>query len=249
MVVMLGSLEGEPKCFAWAFVPLRSLPPSGSCPCSAACPIWCRPHAFFVALRVAAAPAGCWFVSSANARLETRSSTAFRRSPPVPMRRHRPASSLSASRLPVRLSAARPRDLPGREWPSASRPLLSLCWSAPRSTPCDKNAPCTSATLRDKTPRGSPPVPGTCQKQTPARPSAPRSFKCRRNAVQLALSSFEPSATASTSRNPSPFTPIATNSETLRTSPPQLRFNHKPSRNTYAWLPSIARLRHLSICA
>src|SRR6516162_9887543 len=156
----------------------------------------------------------------------------------------------SASRLPVRLSAARPRDLPGREWPSASRPLLSLCWSAPRSTPCDKNAPCTSATaLRDKTPRGSPPVPGTCQKQTPARPSAPRSFKCRRNAVQLALSSFEPSATASTSRNPSPFTPIATNSETLRTSPPQLRFNHKPSRNTYAWLPSIARLRHVSICA
>src|SRR6516162_2287439 len=79
----------------------------------------------------------------------------------------------SASRLPVRLSAARPRDLPGREWPSASRPLLSLCWSAPRSTPCDKNAPCTSATaLRDKTPRGSPPVPGTCQKQTAARPSA-----------------------------------------------------------------------------
>src|SRR6516164_8633426 len=191
---MLGSPEGEPKCFGWAFMPLRSLPPSGSCPCSAACPIWCRPrgadarrpasvrtchqgtlrpHAFFGALRVAAAPAGCWFVSSANARLETRSSTAFRRSPPVPMRRHRPASSLSASRLPVRPSAARPRDLPGREWPSASRPLLSLCWSAPRSTRCDKNAPCTSATaLRDKTPRGSPPVPGTCQKQTAARPSA-----------------------------------------------------------------------------
>jgi hypothetical protein len=45
-----------------------------------------------------------------------------------------------------------------------------------------------------------------------------RSFSCRNKAVQLALSSFDPSATASTSRKPSSFTPIATNSETLRTS-------------------------------
>src|SRR4029453_17453076 len=75
-------------------------------------------------------------------------------------------------------------------------------------------------------------------------PSSPRSFKCRRKAVQLALSSFDPSATASTSRNPSSFTPIAS-SETLRTSPPQLRFNHKPSRNTYGCFPSIGRFHQL----
>jgi hypothetical protein len=61
--------------------------------------------------------------------------------------------------------------------------------------------------------------------------------------------SFDPSATASTSRKPSSFTPIVTSSDTLRTSPPQLRFNHKPSRNRYGWLPSIGRWRQLSICA
>jgi hypothetical protein len=61
---------------------------------------------------------------------------------------------------------------------------------------------------------------------------SPRSFKCRRNDLQLAWSSFDPSATASTSRKPSSFTPIATSSDTFHTSPPQLRFNHKPSRDT-----------------
>src|ERR1700733_5500164 len=64
-------------------------------------------------------------------------------------------------------------------------------------------------------------------------PASPRSFKCRRKAVQLAWSSLAPSATASTSRKPSAFTPIATSSDTFRTSPPQLRFSHSPSRNTY----------------
>ena len=33
------------------------------------------------------------------------------------------------------------------------------------------------------------------------------------------------------------------------TSPPQLRFSHKPSRKTYGWFPSMGRLRQVSICA
>jgi len=63
-------------------------------------------------------------------------------------------------------------------------------------------------------------------------PRSPRSFSCRRNPVQLSLSSFAPSATPSTSRSPCWFTPIATSTATFLISPPQLRFSQIPSRYT-----------------
>jgi hypothetical protein len=46
---------------------------------------------------------------------------------------------------------------------------------------------------------------------------------------------------------PSLFTAIATSSETLRTSPAQLRLSTMPSRYTYGCSPSIGRFRHPSI--
>ncbi len=80
--MVLGSPEGEPKVFARAFMPLRSLRPSGSCPDTAARPISCRPRgeglplptstptcrrethpqpAFFIALHATISPADCSF--------------------------------------------------------------------------------------------------------------------------------------------------------------------------------------------
>src|SRR6266702_4115567 len=170
---------------------LRSLPRAGSYPSSDACPTSCRPRgatvqppasapichremlpplAFFAALRAATSPAGCSSADSASARAETHSSTASLRSRPAPAPRHPPTSSLSASRLLARPSAVPPRDLPVRESPSASLPLLSPCSSAPPSTRCDKNAPRTAATaLPDKIHRGFPPAPNTCRKRIAAR--------------------------------------------------------------------------------
>lgn len=61
-------------------------------------------------------------------------------------------------------------------------------------------------------------------------PLRPRSTRCRRNADQPDLSSLAPSQMPRISRNPSELTAEATSSETLRTSPAQLRFMTIPSR-------------------
>ena len=63
-------------------------------------------------------------------------------------------------------------------------------------------------------------------------PFNPRSTRWRRNADQPDLSSLAPSQMLRISRKPSALTPIATRSETLRTSPAQVRFMTMPSRNT-----------------
>src|ERR1700692_3219060 len=125
MGLVLGSPEGEPKVFVWAFMPLRSLLRGGSCPGSGAYPTSCRlrgvvlllpasaltcrremrpPPAFFVALRAAIVPVGCSSAGTASARVETCSSTASLRSRPAPAPQHPPASSLSVSRRLVPLS-------------------------------------------------------------------------------------------------------------------------------------------------
>ena len=57
-----------------------------------------------------------------------------------------------------------------------------------------------------------------------------RSTKCRRNADQPDLSSLAPSQMPKISRKPSELTALATSSETLRTSPAQVRFITMPSR-------------------
>jgi len=49
------------------------------------------------------------------------------------------------------------------------------------------------------------------------------------------------------SRNPAWLTPMATKTDTWRTSPPQLRFKAIPSRYTNGNVPSNGRLRHASI--
>src|SRR5215472_9679126 len=162
--------EGEPKVVAGVFMPLRSLPPNDSYPCSGACPTSSPPRsaiaprpasapichretrlrlAFFAGLPAAVVLEDYSFAGSASARSENHSSTASLRSRPLQSRRHRPASSLST-------------------WP----PLLSLCWWVPLSIRCDKNAPCTAATtLPDRTLPGSPPSLNTYRKQTAAHPS------------------------------------------------------------------------------
>src|SRR5208337_1512256 len=110
---------------------------------------------------------------SASAHAGTCSSTASLRSRRQSVRRHPLASSLSTSRRLVPPSVAPPHDLPAREWPSASPPLLSPCLWVLRSTHCSKSAPYSAATvLPDKTHRGFSPAPGTCPRQTGARPSA-----------------------------------------------------------------------------
>ena len=62
------------------------------------------------------------------------------------------------------------------------------------------------------------------------------------------LKAMEASDAPSTLRNPSSPTPEATSTETLRTSPAQLRLSTIPSRYTYGCSPSIGRFRHASIC-
>src|SRR5215472_8856020 len=171
--------EGEPKVVAGVFMPLRSLPPNDSYPCSGACPTSSPPRsaiaprpasapichretrlrlAFFAGLPAAVVLEDYSFAGSASARSENHSSTASLRSRPLQSRRHRPASSLSTSPPLARPSAGPQRDLPAHEWPSTWPPLLSLCWWVPLSIRCDKNAPCTAATtLPDRTLPGSPP--------------------------------------------------------------------------------------------
>ena len=61
-------------------------------------------------------------------------------------------------------------------------------------------------------------------------PLRPRSSRCRRNADQPDLSSLAPSQMPRISRKPSELTALATSSETLRTSPAQVRFITMPSR-------------------
>src|SRR6202035_450013 len=65
---------------------------------------------------------------------------------------------------------------------------------------------------------------------TSCTPLRPRSTRWRRNADQLDLSSLAPSQIPRISRNPSELTAEATSSETLRTSPAQLRCMTMPSR-------------------
>src|ERR1700741_5283625 len=114
-------------------MPLRSFSLGASYPCTAGGPPSTRPcgpnapqpasaqishpgtllpHGFFVAPRAAAVPADCSCANSASARLERRSSTASLRSLPPPSLQHRPVSSLSISRPPVRPSVLPRRDLP-----------------------------------------------------------------------------------------------------------------------------------------
>src|SRR5580658_6312271 len=175
-------------------MPLRSLPIGGSCPDTAACPSSCRLHAAvslpptstptfhpemppppasFVALRATTSPVGCSVADTASAHSETRSSTASLRSQQQRLLRHPPVSFPLVSRPLARLSAAPQHDLPGREWPSASPPLLSPCSSAPPSTHSDKNAPRTAATaLPDKIHQDFPLTLNTCRRQTTAPLSA-----------------------------------------------------------------------------
>src|SRR4029077_20886722 len=61
-------------------------------------------------------------------------------------------------------------------------------------------------------------------------PVRPRSTRCRRNADHPDLSSLAPSQIPRISRKPSELTALATSSETLRTSPAQLRFITMPSK-------------------
>ncbi len=91
--------------------------------------------------------------------------------------------------------------------PSASPPLLSRCSSAPPSTRCDKNAPRTAG-LPDKTPRGFPPIPNTCRKQTAARLSVralsgatemPSSSLCLPSTLPLLPALRRPSSASTTS--------------------------------------------------
>ena len=63
-------------------------------------------------------------------------------------------------------------------------------------------------------------------------PARPRCLRWPRNADQPFLSSFAPSQMPRISRKPSAETPIATSSDTLRTSPAQLRLSTTPSRYT-----------------
>jgi hypothetical protein len=63
-------------------------------------------------------------------------------------------------------------------------------------------------------------------------PLKPQSFKCFKNASQLALSSFAPSTMPRISRYPCALTPVATRSDTFLTSPAHVRFKaiHKGGR-------------------
>src|SRR4029079_8747755 len=61
-------------------------------------------------------------------------------------------------------------------------------------------------------------------------PLSPRSARWRRNADHPDLSSLAPSQMPRISRKPSELTALATSSETLRTSPAQVRFMTMPSR-------------------
>src|SRR5512139_687304 len=60
-------------------------------------------------------------------------------------------------------------------------------------------------------------------------PLRPRSTRWRRNADRPDLSSLAPSQMPTISRKPSELTALATSSETLRTSPAQVRFITMPS--------------------
>src|SRR6187200_1520773 len=70
-------------------------------------------------------------------------------------------------------------------------------------------------------------------------PLSPRSTRWRRNADQPDLSSLAPSQMPRISRKPSELTALATRSETLRTSPAQVRFITMPSRYRYGCSPSM----------
>src|SRR5271169_51858 len=175
-------------------MPLRSLRPGGSCPDTGVCPTSCRPHgavwllpasvptchletlpplAFSVVLHAEYAPEDCSFAETASARVGKHSRTVFLRSRFAPVPRHSPVSFLSVSPPLVLPSGGQQLGLPARDWPSASRPLLSPCSSAPPSTRCDKNAPCTAATgLPDRTPPDFPLTPNSCRKQIAGCPSA-----------------------------------------------------------------------------
>ena len=79
-------------------------------------------------------------------------------------------------------------------------------------------------------------------------PLRPRSIRLLTNCSQLALSSFMPSATPTTSRWPVSSTPIATSTLTFSTDPPHVRLCHTPSTNRYGYERSNGLLRHSSIC-
>jgi hypothetical protein len=83
---------------------------------------------------------------------------------------------------------------------------------------------------------------GVRDDRLPAPPSAIHEV-ARGNAARPDLSSLAPSRMPGISRYPSEFTPMATGSGTLRTSPARLRFMTMPSRNTYGCAPSIG-VRH-----
>ena len=61
-------------------------------------------------------------------------------------------------------------------------------------------------------------------------PVKPRCLRWARKPLHPALSSLAPSQMPRISRNPSSLTPMAISTETLRTSPAQLRFSTTPSR-------------------
>ena len=113
------------------------------------------------------------------------------------------AGAVSRFLAHVRPSVVLRRDLPAHGWTSASLALLSPCWWSPPPTRSHKNTPCScchSASGQNSAkPSNNPKHLSETNSRAPFRP---RSFRCCRNAVQPALSSFDPPATAKTSRNP-----------------------------------------------
>ena len=72
-----------------------------------------------------------------------------------------------------------------------------------------------------------------------------RSIMLLTNCSQLALSSFMPSATPTTSRWPVSSTPMATSTLTFSTDPPHVRLCHTPSTNRYGYeWAARGRFRH-----
>src|SRR5579885_377359 len=149
--------------FCAAIMPLRSLRPGDPCPCSATCPISCRPRgasarppasapishretlpplAFFCALRAASAPTDYSFASTASARAETHSWLCLPSSlPPLPALRGSPLHSRQSPPAAKHCALRRPSSASATAHPETRTgvfprsPGIRPCSSMTNSTP------------------------------------------------------------------------------------------------------------------
>ena len=243
--MVLGSPEGEPKACSRVFMPLRSLPKGGSYPDTASCPSSCRrrvavllpptsaptchrgmppPPAFFVALHATTSPRGCSQASPVFPRKHIVAKRLF--NPGCHQRRSIRQLDLLQFRgdlfrfLPCRSIFLRANGFQHRRYflnlaRRHRRPYIPVkmhCAPLPQcfgiKLPEAFHQPQTL--VRNEQPHAFQPpffqVPQECR---PTRLVFFRSFR---------YGQYFP--------KPSSFTPIATSSDTFRTSPPQLRFRY-----------------------